>query len=153
MGYVLPCIAADEEMLMPVQSKFLSAVMKKLGLSSKTPTSLRHGPIDMGGLGIHDLRTEIGIAQLKLIRNAIYKNSEVGKMMILSTKYSQIEAGIRENLLERPDIALPYISSTWITSVRQYLFQHNLTLTLTNGLKIHLQGKHDCCIMQPHHLH
>jgi hypothetical protein len=124
-------------------------VLQRLGLSSKTPVSLRHGPADMEGLDIHDLRTEIGIAQLRIIRNAIFKKSEVGKMIILSIKYSQIEAGIREHLLERPDIEISYLTPTWITSVRQYLFQHNLSLTLTDSLDIIFQGSTDKCIMQP----
>ena len=49
MAYVLPCLAIDEEELYPVQSTLLSVVLQKLGLSSKTPVPLRHGPVDMGG--------------------------------------------------------------------------------------------------------
>ena len=149
MSYVLPCIAADEEELHIVQTKLLSVALQKMGLSSKTPVPLRHGPIDMGGMGLIDLRTEMGVLQLKTIRNAIYANSEVGKLIIISIKYSQIEAGIKEHLLENPAIDIPYLTPTWITSVRQFLFQHNLTLTFTNSLQIHLQGSSDQHIMQP----
>lgn len=148
MGYVLPCLAVNEEELHKVQSKIMAAVMQKLGLSSKTATALRHGPVDMGGLGIHDLRTEMGIAQLKIMRNAIYAGTEVGKMMLLSIKYSQIEAGVPENILEYPHMSIGYMTPTWITSIRQYLYLHNLTLTLSDTLRVRYQGKHDCCIMQ-----
>jgi hypothetical protein len=80
MNYVLPCIAVDEEALQQVQSKLLSVALQKLGLSSsKTPLSLRHGPTDMGGLDLPDLRTELGIAQLRLMRNAIFKNRKLEK--------------------------------------------------------------------------
>jgi hypothetical protein len=41
-----------------------------------------------------------------------------------AAKYHQIEAGISEPLLERPDIHLPYITPTWLTSLRQFLFNH-----------------------------
>ena len=149
MNYVLPCIAVDEEELQKVQSKLLSVALQKLGLSSKTPVSLRHGPIDMGGLDLPDLRTEIGISQLRLMRNAIFKQTEVGKLILLSVKYSQIEAGIHDHILERPDIEISYMSSTWVTSVRQYLYQHNLTITLSDSLRINFQGHNDKCIMQP----
>jgi hypothetical protein len=152
MGYVLPCLAVDEEELQPVQSKIMSAVLQKMGFSSKTPVPLRHGRSDMGGLALYDVRTEMGVAQLKLVRNAIYNNSEVGKMIIISLKYSQIEAGIRQQLLEHPAINIPYLTPTWITSLRQFLFQHNLTVTITNGLEIHLQGNNNQCIMQPDRL-
>jgi hypothetical protein len=152
MGYVLPCIAADEEELLPIQSKIMAAALQKMGLSSKTPLALRHGPVDMGGLGLYDVRTEMGIAQLKIIRNAIYNNSEVGKLIIISIKYSQIEAGIKEHILEHPSIAIPYMTATWITSVRQFLYLHNLTLTITDSLKIVFQGQTDQCIMQSERL-
>jgi hypothetical protein len=152
MGYVLPSLAVDEEELYPVQSHLLSVVLRRLGFSSKTPVALRHGPREMGGLELYDIRTEMGISQLKLMRNAIYSNTEVGKMIIMSLKYSQIEAGIIFPLLEAPGVALPYLTSTWITSVRQFLFQHNLTITLTDKLQIRLQGPNDQCIMQPPYL-
>ena len=147
MGYVLPSLAIDEESLNQVQLKILATLLQKLGFSSKTPVPLRHGPIDMGGLGLTDLRTEMGVAQLKLLRNAIFNKSEVGKMMIISIKYSQIEAGIKEHILERPDIHISYLTPTWITSVRQFLYQHNLVVTITNTINIRFQGTNDACIM------
>ena len=147
MGYVLPSLAIDEESLNQVQLKILATLLQKLGFSSKTPVPLRHGPIDMGGLGLTDLRTEMGVAQLKLLRNAIFNKSEVGKMMIISIKYSQIEAGIKEHILERPDIHISYLTPTWITSVRQFLYQHNLAVTITNTINIRFQGTNDACIM------
>jgi hypothetical protein len=67
----------------------------------------------------------------------------------MSLKYSQIESGISEPLLEKPDIPLLYLTPTWLTSVRQFLYQHNLTLSITDTLLIRFQGSHDRCIMQP----
>jgi hypothetical protein len=48
MRYVLPCLAVDEEELNRVQSKFLASALQKLGLSSKMPTAVRHGPKELG---------------------------------------------------------------------------------------------------------
>jgi hypothetical protein len=47
---------------------------------------------------------------------------------------------------------MPYLTPKWVTSVLQFLFQHNLTLTLTNCLHIRMQGASDKCIMQPKYL-
>jgi hypothetical protein len=94
-----------------------------------------------------DLRTELGISTLKFFRQAIYTGSETGKLLLMSLKYSQIEAGISEHLLERPDIHLPYITSTWITSMRQFMYQHTVTVTITDTLTIIYSGKNDRCIM------
>ena len=92
--------------------------LKKLGYSSKVPTEIRHGPIEMGGLNLMNLRTEIGISAIKYMRNAIYSASETGSLlMILNLKYSQIEAGISNNIVENTEVHLPYLTSTWITSI------------------------------------
>ena len=71
----------------------------------------------MGGLDLPDLRTEIGIAQLRIMRTAIFKKTEVGKLILLNIKYSQIEADIRDHILERPDIDISYLTSTWVSHV------------------------------------
>jgi hypothetical protein len=72
-------------------------------------------PTNLAGLNISlDLRTKLGICHLKFLRQAIFSNSEAGNLLLMSIKYTQIEAGISANILERPDIPLPYITSTWI---------------------------------------
>jgi hypothetical protein len=70
-------------------------------------------------------------------------------MMLISIKYSQIEAGIKEQVLQHPSISIPYLTATWITSVRQFLFQHNMSLTITDCLQVNTQGPNDQYIMQP----
>lgn len=147
MRYVLPAISVDEEELSQVQSKILSAILNKLGHSSKLSTEIRHGPIELGGLDLIDLRTEVGISQLKYMRDAIYSESEAGKLITMSLKYSQIEAGIAEPLLEHPHIRISYLTPTWLLSIRQYLYQHNLTVSITDVLQIHLRSRFDQFIM------
>lgn len=148
MRYVLPALAVDEEELSSVQSKILAAILnEELEHSSKLSTEIRHGPTEMGGLALIDLSTEVGISQLKYMRDAIYSDSEAGKLIIMSLKYSQIEAGIAEPLLEHPHICLSYLTPTWLLSVRQYLYQHNLTVSLTDVLKVKLKSRYDQCIM------
>jgi hypothetical protein len=108
MRYVLPALAVDEEELNTVQAKILSAMLNKLGHTSTLSQEIRHGPVEMGGLALLDLRTELGISQLKYLCDAIYSDSESGKLIIMSLKYSQIKAGIQEPLLEHPSIFLSY---------------------------------------------
>jgi hypothetical protein len=142
MRYVLPAHAIDEEELAPIQSNVLAPMFQKLSYSSKLPTKIRHGPEELGGLALLDLRTELGISALKYMHNATYKELETGKLMQLNLKYSQIEAGILEPLLEHPcSIHLAFLTPTRITSIRQFLFNHNLKVSLTDTLQIQLRGK------------
>ena len=57
-----------------------------------------------GGLGILDIKTEGGISQIKEFRHALYGDSEPGKLMMYSLKYSQMESGLGFHLLEDPKV-------------------------------------------------
>jgi hypothetical protein len=147
MRYVLPCLAIDEEELGPVQTQVISAMLQKLGYSSKLPTAIRYGPAELGGLEFLDLQTELGISTLKYMRNKIYSNTEAGKLMLLNVKYSQIESGMSEPILEHPGIQIRYLTPTWITSICQFILQHNLTISLTDTFTVLLRGPKDKCLM------
>ena len=126
----------------------MTTALQKLGSSKTTPTAIRHSPHIFGGLNLVYLRSEIGISQIRFFRHAIYSGSEAGKLLLISLKYTQIEAGIPEQLLEKPNIHVSYyITSTWLTLLRQFLYTHNITITLTDTLRIVYSGTSDQCIM------
>jgi ribonuclease HI len=153
MLYPLPAMAVDEENLASVQTSMITTVLQKMGASKTTPTAIRHGPLEMGGLNIIDLRTELGICNLKFLRNAIYTGSEAGKLLIMSLKYSQLEAGVPFALLEKPHINISYVTPTWATSVRQFLYQHNITVNISESLRIRYSNTFDRCIMDSAAIH
>ena len=68
------------------------------------------------------------------MHDAIYPLTEAEKLMILNVKYSQIESGISEPIMEHPGISISYLSPTWITSVWHYLFQYNIAISLTDKI-------------------
>ncbi|KAI2500344.1 hypothetical protein MHU86_14152 [Fragilaria crotonensis] len=152
MRYSLPALAVDEEALGGIQSKVVQVMLQRMHVSSTIPTSIRHGPVELGGLGIYDLRTEAGLEALKFFRNAIYSDSEVGNLLRINLQYSQLESGIGEPLLEHPGIHLPYLTPSWIMSLRQYLFCHKMTVKLTDSYEVQLASSSDQYIMQPEHL-
>ena len=120
-----------------------------MGASTTTPYPIRHGPPELGGLNIIDLRTETGIARIKFLRSAIYGDSEAGRLLLLSIKSTQLEAGIEDNILSHPHIPLPYLTDTWITSLRQFLSKHFIRIDITDTLNIRYNGNRDMCIMNP----
>jgi hypothetical protein len=142
----------DEEELAKIQSAIIPAMLSKLGFSATTPTEIRHGPTEMGGIDLMDLRTEMGISQLKYFRDSVYADSEAGQMMILNVKYSQLESGISEPIMENPGMNISFLTPTWITSLRQFLYQHNLTISLTETMTVQFRGRYDQCIMCRSHL-
>lgn len=107
MRYGLSAISASEEEMAGIQSKVLSSILRKLHVSRHLLTSIRHGPIEIGGLALYDMRTEIGIENIKFLRNAIYSHSSAGQLILLNLQYLQLEAGIGDGLLEQPQISIP----------------------------------------------
>jgi ribonuclease HI len=131
----------------------LQSILKKLNVRSTIPTAIRHGPREMGGIDLYDLvRTEVGIESIKFLRDAIYADSESGKLIRLNLQYSLLEAGFGESLLEYPNVHLAYLTPTWILSILQFLSCHNMTITISDSFRIPLNGLHDEYIMQPQHL-
>ncbi|KAI2512852.1 hypothetical protein MHU86_1641 [Fragilaria crotonensis] len=133
MRYSLAAIAADEESLKTIHTNLMASLLQKLNVSSHLPTAIRHGPKLFGGLDLYDVQTEAGIEAIKFMRDSVFSDSPAGKLIVTNLQYSQREAGIPEPLLEKPNLYIPYLTPTWVTSVRQYLSKHNLTIKLTQG--------------------
>ena len=151
MRYSLATLAVDEECLKTIQTRLLASLLQKMGVNKHLPVAIRHGPTRYGGLDLYDLQTEGGLESIKFMRDAIYTDTPAGRLILTNLQYSQLEAGVPEPLLEKPDQYISYLTPTWVTSVRQYLSQHNMTITVNNdGSQVLASG--DQHIMQPAHL-
>ena len=147
MKYSLPAVAVDEEELDRIQSKIIPTIVQRLGLNSKLPTAVRYGPTELGGLGLMDLRTEGGLEMIRYFRHSVYKNSQVGQLLLLSLQTSQLESGLPNRLLEETSIEIPYLTTTWILSMRQYMYNHNISIKVNSDLVINLLSPKDDYIM------
>ena len=152
MRYSLSSLAINEECMATVQSRIIPAILQKLHVNRHLPTSIRHGPSEMGGLDLYDLRTEAGLEAIKFFRNAIYSESENGKLLRLSLESSQLESGLGVPLLENPQLYVSYLTPTWTMSLRQFLSNHNITISLTDPVSFPLRSSTDQYIMQNTHL-
>jgi hypothetical protein len=63
--------------------------------------------------------------------------------MMYSLKHSQMESGLGFHLLEDPTVFISWLTLTWIMSLRAFLFNHNITITLTDCWHFPLCCKHD----------
>jgi hypothetical protein len=69
--------------------------------------------------------------------------------MMYSLKYSQIESGLGFHLLEDPTVFILWLTPTWIMSLWAFLFNHNITITMTDCWHFSLCCKHDQYLMEP----
>ena len=102
--YILPALSVDEKHLEEIQTRSLEAILLRQGFNRNFPRRIIHGPQAWSGLGILDIETEGGLSQIKEFRHAIYGESEPGKLMLCSLKYSQMESGLGLHLLEDPHV-------------------------------------------------
>lgn len=81
-----------------------------------------------------DLCTEYGIKMFNLFYHAVYKQTQVGQLLLLEVQASQLEAGIPTPLQENPGLYLPYLTPNGVLSMRQFMYSRNITITLTHQL-------------------
>lgn len=103
-----------------------------MGYNRNMPREVVYGPIQMGGLGMHDLYIEQGIkATTALMGHLRETNSYTGKMMRIELQWCQVQAGISMNLLEEPSIVLDYIETCWIMNLRNFLDTYGIHVNIT----------------------
>lgn len=95
-----------------IQSTIIPTILQQLGLSSKLSTATRFGPVELGSLGLIDLRTEGGIEMIKVFRNSIFSNSKTGQLLLLNLQASQVESGLPNLLLEEPTLRISNLTPT-----------------------------------------
>ena len=152
MRYSLAVVATNEEELSKVQSQISSVIFQRLQIRSTIPTALRYGLIELGVLGLYDLRTEMEVETLKFLRSALYSDSEAGNQIRLNLDYLQREADVDFHFLEQPNCHISYLTPTWTLSVRQFLGNNNVHLQISDLHLDSLQGPTDGNIMQSLHL-
>jgi hypothetical protein len=147
--YVLPALSVDETHLEEIETRSLEAILLRQGFNRHFPRRITHGPQARGGLGILDIKTEGDFSQIKEFRHAIYGDSEPGKLMMYSLKYSQMESGLGLHLLEDPYVFISWLTPIWHMSLRQFLYNHDITITLKDCWHVPLCCKHDQYLTEP----
>ena len=84
---------------------------------------------------------------IRFFRHSVYKNSQVGQLLLLSLQTSQLEAGIPNRLLEETAIVIPYLTPTWVLSMQQCMFNHNITITVNSPYSVTPRSPKDEFIM------
>jgi hypothetical protein len=75
--------------------------------------------------------------------------SELGKLLTIALRASQLEAGVSWDILEKPE-ALPHMSDTWISALMAFMNPHDIKLRLCQKKKWQsytLNCEHDVFIM------
>lgn len=126
-------MSASAEEMAGVQSRVHASILQKMNASKSMPIFIRHGPLKLGGLVLYDLCTELGIENIKLLRDAVvFADSSAGRMILLNLQYLQLEATIgNAGIIEHPFTSVPYLTHSLLLSVCSFVSKHNMSTTLT----------------------
>ena len=130
IGYSLSVTSMTDTELQQVQTLMNQVTLNKLGYNRNYPRAAAFAPIQEFGSGLHDIRLEQGLAQIQALLNYIGTGHKVGKLMIISYRTLQIEAGVHFELLAQPQTPLSYLTPCWFTSLRYFCGKHNIAITV-----------------------
>ena len=81
-----------------MQSLFYRFALPKMGLNRNTPKALLYGPMELGGLELHDMYTEQLIQHTIKIQQHIRQNDNIGKAFLSNLIAYEIVIGSSKNL-------------------------------------------------------
>ena len=130
-----------------ISSPALRACLSQMGYNCNMPREVVYGPLELGGLGMHDYFIEQGIAQIATLVGHTRQDSETAKMIAIELQWCQVQAGTAFHLLESPDIAIEYVETCWVMCVRSFLSTYKLRMHFTTIVQPGIQCAGDEFIM------
>jgi hypothetical protein len=151
--YVLPATSITRDVLKKMQKPITNTVLTKLGFNRHMPRAVVFAPITLGGLGLLDLYTEQGCSQILLIISHIRAQSHLSETMMCMFESYQVTTGMIHPLFEQNN-SNPHFTSSWIDSVRQFLFTIAGKISIPTLTTISTSRVDDIAIMNnPHRKH
>jgi hypothetical protein len=147
IGYSLPVTSMTTAELQQSQTMMNQVILNKLGYNKNYPRSVAFAPTQEFGVGLHDIRIEQGLAQIQALLNYIGTDHKVGRLMTISCRHLQLEAGVHFDILAHPHQTLNYLTPCWFTSLRSFCAQHDISIQVKANKVPQLSRIHDRFIM------
>jgi hypothetical protein len=125
---LVPVVPLSFEASKKLQISITNILLNKISFNRNFPCAVTYGPPCFGGLAIPYIYVEQGIAKIRLImRYMMCSESELGKLLTIALRASQLEAGVSWDILEKPE-ALSHMSDTWISALMVFMDSHDIKL-------------------------
>ena len=123
--------------------------MHTMGLNKHFPLAMEHAGAAWLGLGLDDLPTMQGVAQLQLLLGHVNKQDRTGTLIQIERDYLELVIGLGKCPLIEPRIALfEHTPTTWITSICNFLHRQQSKVEMRHKKVVSLQRDRDAYIMQ-----
>jgi hypothetical protein len=145
--YSLPVTSMLETELHKVQSKMTASILNKLGLNRHYPHAVAFAPQKVFGCGLLNLRVEQGLTHIQSLLDYVGTDHKVGRVMLISLRHLQVEAGISFDLLQQPRTKLSYLTNCWMVSLRQFCADFDISIRCKQNQLPNIARTHDSCLM------
>ena len=126
--YSLSATSMTAAELHRVQSLMTATILNKLGYNRHYPQSVAFAPLHQFGVGLVDLRIEQGLSQAQSLLDYIGTDHKIGRVMLISLRHLQVEAGVSFDLPSQPAISkVTYLTDCWLVSLRKFCAEYNVS--------------------------
>jgi hypothetical protein len=147
--YPLGATCFTKKQCSKIQSRYLPTFLSKMGINRTTPTAVRNGPPELGGMEIFQVDTEQGIQHTKLMIAHIRKEDEVGRMLRISIDHLQLQAGVSWPVLSQPGhMTRKYVDTCYVSHTWEFLDSIQSHIRLEPDRWIRPQRMEDSFIME-----
>ena len=128
--YSLPVTSLPDSSLHRIQSLMTATILNKLGYNRHFPHAVAFAPSSVFGCGLRDLTIEQGLQHIQAVLDYVGTQHKIGELILISLRHLQVEAGVSFDLLQNPQILIPYLTDCWVLHLRRFCAQHVISLTL-----------------------
>jgi hypothetical protein len=147
LAYPLPVTTMSRKQCETIDWVLRRAVLPHAGVVRTFPVELAYGSVGMQGLGMLRMYDRQGLAALSaLVTSLLSPTDLLRQQLLVLLQMQQVEAGVPYQLLEAERrVYLPLVTTTWLTSLWQYLDETGIKVTGGRALQIRRVG--DCFLM------
>ena len=127
LEYPLPALSLSVQQCTKILHPALQGSLAKISINRTIPKAIRHGPIDEGGLNIHNLYTSQGIFKLQKFHQHIREDSITGRLLQVSLETCILEAGVGRNLFALNYARFsPLVTNCWIKHLWEFTTNNSI---------------------------
>jgi hypothetical protein len=124
-----------------------ASILNKLGLKGHYPHAVAFAPQKVFGCGLLDLQVEQGLTHIQSLLDYCCTDHKVGRVMLISLRHLEVEAGVSFNLLQQPHTKLSYLTKCWMVSLRQFCADFDISIRRKQNRLPNIARTHDSCLM------
>ena len=113
-----------------IMAPILAAGLPNAGMCRNMARSLVYGPSKYQGLDIHNLYTTQGITHLAVLVDHTWRDTETGKLMIISLENMKLELNIQGSVFNHGYENMAHLcEDTWLKKLWEFMHEHGIKIS------------------------